>query len=94
MVWDYFGIKNIGEYHDLYLLTDTLLLTDVFENFRKHAMSVYRLDPAYYLTLPNYAWDALKLMTGIKLDLISDIDMYTMIEKQLRGGMVQVSKNT
>ena len=91
LIWNHFKIKNMGEYHDLYMLTDVLLLADVFENFRKEAMTYYKLDPAHYFTLPGYAWDAMLLMTEINLDLISDMDMYLMIEKGIRGGMTQVS---
>ena len=81
----------MGEYHDLYMLTDVLLLADVFETFRDIAMLYYDLDPSHYFTLPGYAWDAMLLKTGIELDLISDMDMYLMIEKGIRGGMTQVS---
>ena len=51
IVWKHFNIKNLGEYHDLYLMTDVYLLTDVFENFRDMCLNYYGLDPAYYLTL-------------------------------------------
>ena len=90
-IWDHFKIKNLGQYHDLYLQTDVLLLTDVFENFRKKCLEDYQLDPAHYITLPNFSWDAMLLRTGIQLDLIHDEDMYKMIERGLRGGMTQVS---
>ncbi len=58
-VWKRFNLKNFGEYHDIYLLTDVGLLSDVFENFRNMAMQYYGLDPAHYLTLPHFAWDAM-----------------------------------
>ena len=90
-IWKHFNIKTMGEYHDLYMLTDVLLLADVFENFRESAMLNYELDPAHYFTLPGYAWDAMLLKTDVELDLISDMDMYLMIEKGIRGGMTQVS---
>ena len=90
-IWNHFNIKNMREYHDLYMLTDVLLLADVFENFRETSMLYYDLDPAHYFTLPGYGWDAMLLKTGIELDLISDMDMYLMIEKGIRGGMTQVS---
>jgi len=86
-VWDSFKIKNLGEYHDLYLKTDVLLLADVFENFRNNCLKYYGLDPAHYLTSPGLAWDAMLEMTKVKLDLISDIDMQLFIEKGLRGGI-------
>ena len=91
-IWEHFNIKNLGEYHDLYLKTDVLLLTDVFENFRTKCLEDYELDPAHYFTLPNFAWDAMLLKTGVTLDLIYDEELYKMVERGLRGGMCQVSK--
>ena len=81
----------MGEYHDLYLKTDVLLLADVFENFRKLCLEYYKLDPCHYFSSPGLAWDAMLKMTGIKLDLITDIDMYLFIEKGLRGGISYIS---
>ena len=49
-VWDAFKIRNLGEYHDLYLKTDVLLLADVFENFRETCLLHYRLDPCHYMS--------------------------------------------
>ena len=54
-VWEVFGIKNLGEYHDLYVLSDTLLLADVFENFRDKCIEIYDLDPAHFLSAPGLA---------------------------------------
>ena len=90
-IWAHFGIKNLGEYHDLYLRTDVLLLTDVYENFRDLCLEYYGLDPAHYFTLPNFTWDAMLLKTDVKIDPLTDQEMYEMIEKGLRGGMCQVS---
>ena len=90
-IWKHFNIKNLGEYHDLYLKTDVLLLTDVFENFRDVCMKDYGLDPAYYYTLPNFAFDAMLKLTGVEIDLVYDKEMYEMIEKGLRGGMTQTT---
>ncbi len=69
----------MGEYHDFYLRCDVLQLTDVFENFWNLCLKYYGLDPSYYRPLPNFAWDAVLEMTGIKLDLVHDQDMYDMI---------------
>ena len=80
-------IKTLGEYHDLYLKSDVLLLVDVFENFRKTCLEYYKLDPCHYYSAPGLAWDACLKMTKIKLELISDIDMHNFIEKGLRGGV-------
>ena len=91
IVWKHFDIKNLGEYHDLYLMTDVYLLTDVFENFRDMCLNYYGLDPAYYLTLPNYSWNAFLSPTGVKLQQIHIKEMYEMIENGLRGGMTQCS---
>ena len=91
-VWEHFGIRNLGEYHDLYLRTDVLLLTDVYENFRDLCLEYYKLDPAHYFTLPNFAWDAMLLKTDITITPMEDKEMYEMVEKGLRGGMCQVSR--
>lgn len=81
----------MGEYHDLYLLTDVLLLSDVMENFRSMALNYYGLDPTHYLTLPSFAWDAMLKQTKIELELITDMDIYLMVERGIRGGMTQVT---
>ena len=54
-----------GDYHDLYLKSDVLILVDVFENFRKTGKEYYNLDPAHYFSCPDFAWDAMLKMTGI-----------------------------
>ena len=81
----------MGEYHDLYLLTDVLLLSDVMENVRSMALNYYGLDPTHYLTLPSFAWDAMLKQTKIELELITDMDIYLMVERGIRGGMTQVT---
>ena len=55
-VWKEFNIKNVGKYHDLYVQSDTLLLADVFENFRDKCLEIYELDPAHFLSAPGLAW--------------------------------------
>ena len=86
-VFNKFNIKNLGEYHDLYVQTDTLLSADVFGNFRDLCMKNYELDPACFLSLPGLAFQACLKITGIKLELISDVDMLLMIEEGIRGGI-------
>ena len=90
-VWNTFSLKNMGEYHDLYLQSDILLLSDVFENFRKTCLEYYKLDPCHYFTSPGLSWDAMLKMTDIKLELMTDIDMFQFIEKGLRGGISYIS---
>ena len=80
-VWNIFKMNTMGDYHDLYLKTDVLLLADVFEKFIKICLDYYGLDPCHYFSSPGLAWNAMLKMTGIKLDLISDIDIHLFIEK-------------
>ena len=88
-VWKEFKIKNMGEYHDLYLLTDTILLANVLESFRTVCMDNYGLDPAYFYTSPGLAWKACPKKTGIVLELLQDNDMLLMFERGIRGGITQ-----
>ena len=80
-------LKNLGEYHDLYVQRDTLLLADVFENFRNKCLKVYELDPAHFLSLPGLAWQACLKKTSVKLELLTDYDMFLMVEEGTRGGI-------
>ena len=86
-VFKRFKLKNLGEYHDLYVQSDTLLLADVFENFKNTCLDVYELDPAHFLSLPGLAWQACLKKTGIELELLSDYDMLLMVEEGIRGGI-------
>ena len=86
-VWDTFNIKKMRDYHDLYLKSDILLLADVFEKFRKTCLQYYKLDPCHYFTSPGLSWDAMLKMTDIKLDLMTDIDMFQFIAKGTCGGI-------
>ena len=89
-VWKEFGIKNLGEYHDLYLQSDVLLLADVFEEFRNVCIENYSLDPAWYYTSPGLSWDALLKHSGVRLELLTDPDMLLMFEKGIRGGVSMI----
>ena len=88
-VWKGFDMKNVGEYHDPYLKTDVLLLSNVFETFRNTCLQHYKLDPAHFYTSPGLAWQACLKKTGIRLELLTDLDMLSMFEKGIRGGITQ-----
>ena len=88
-VWSEFGINNLGEYHDLYLRTDVILLANVFEAFRKVCLDNYGLDPAHFYTAPGLAWKACLKKTIIRLELLLDPDMLLMFERGIRGGIAQ-----
>ena len=68
-VWDVFEIKTLGEYHDLYIKIDTLLLADMFEDFRNKCLEIYELDPIYFVSAPGLAWQACvkKDRSGIRI---------------------------
>ena len=82
-----FKFENLGDYHDLYVQGDTLLLTDVFENFRDMCIKEYELDPAHFLSLPGLAWQACLKKTNIELELLTNYDMLLMVEEGIRGGI-------
>ena len=75
----------MGDYHDLYVQTDTLLLADVFKKYRDK----YGLDPSYFLSAPGLAWKGCLKKTEVKLELLTDYYMLLMIEQGIRGGMCQ-----
>ena len=73
--WKVFKITNLGEYHDLYVQSDTLLLANVFENFRGGCINTYKLDPAHFLSAPWLVWHACLIKAGVKLELFTDNDI-------------------
>ena len=91
-VWETFGCRNLGDYHNLYVASDSALLAEVFENFRKVCQEKYGLDLAHYYSAPGLSWDALVKKTGVELELLTDKDMHLMIERGMRGGISMVSK--
>ena len=75
----------------MYVKINTLLLSDIFENFRNMCLDIYELDSAYFVSAPGLAWQACLKKTGVKLELLTDYDMTLMIEKSSRSGICQTS---
>ena len=90
--WDKFELKNMGDYHNHYLIKDVLLLVDVFKKFIDTCSKYYGLDPCHYFSSTGLSWDAMLKMTDTKFEKISDIDKYLFIEKRLRGGISYIAK--
>ena len=79
--------KNLGDYHDLYVQSDTLLFADVFENFRSKCIKIHELDPTHFLSAPGLAWQACLKKTEVRLELLTENDMLLLVEKGIRGGI-------
>ena len=79
------------DYHNLYNLSDVLLLADIFENFRNICKNHYGLDPAWYFSAPDLAWNVALKITKVQLELLSDPDMLLMIESGIREGIATIS---
>ena len=88
-VWEVFEIRDLGEYHNLFVRTDILLLADVSENFRNMCLEIYGLDPVYFVSAPGLAWQACLKKTEVKLELLTDYDMLLVVGKGIRGGICQ-----
>ena len=86
-VFKRFELENLGQYHDLYVQSDTLLLPDVFKNVRDMCIKEYELDPAHFLSLPGLAFQACLKKTNIELELLTDYNMLLMVEEGIRGGI-------
>ena len=82
-----FNIRNLDYYQDLYIQSNTLLLADVFENSRNKCIEIYELDPVHFLSAPGLAWQACLKKKEVKLELLTDVDMWLMVEKGIRGGI-------
>ena len=91
-IWNVFKMKTMGDYHDLYLKTDVLLLAYVLEKVINTCLDYHGLDPCHYFSSPGSSWDAMLKMTKIELELISDNDMHLFIEKGMRGGISYIAK--
>ena len=86
-VFQEFNLKNLSDYHDLFVQSDTLFLADIFENFRSKCIEIYELDPVHFLSAPGLAWQACLKKTGIRLKLLTDTGMLLMVEKGPRSGI-------
>ena len=75
----------------MYVQCDTLLLADVFENFRDKYIKIYELDPAHFVSTPGLAWQACLKKTEVNLELLANIDLLLMVEEGIRGGMCQAT---
>jgi hypothetical protein len=87
VVWQAFNMKTFKDYYDLYLLLDVLLLADVCRAHRELCMAEYTLDPFWFVSAPSLAWQAALKTTNVKLELLTDIDMYNFIQSGIRGGI-------
>lgn len=86
-VWNLFKCSSIGDYSDVYLKSDILLLADIFENFRYTCLKTYKLDPAHYYTFPGLSFDACLRYTNVHLELLTDPDMLHFFKGSVRGGV-------
>ena len=73
-VFEILKLKNLGDYHHLYVKSDTLLLADVFENFRKNCIEIYELDSAHFLSASGLSWQACLKKTEVELELLTNND--------------------
>jgi hypothetical protein len=92
MIWQRYGCNSMWTYHQLYLMTDVMLLSEVFQCFRLMALRIYGLDPCHYCTTPGLAWDACFKESGASVELMSDLDMYNFVESGIRGGVATVGE--
>ena len=86
-VFEELGLKSKGDYHDLFVQSDTLLLADLFENYRNKFIEIYELNPPHLLSAPGLAWQACLKKTGVKSELLTDTDMLLMVEKRISSGV-------
>ncbi|KAK0056091.1 hypothetical protein Bpfe_014492 [Biomphalaria pfeifferi] len=91
-VWKAFNFKTLKDYHNLYVKTDVAHLADVFEHFRKTSLQQYSLDPAHFYSTPGLAWQAALMKSDVELELLTDADMFEMIESGKRGGVAMITK--
>ena len=91
LVWKEFGCKTLGHYLNTYLRIDVGMLCDVFENFRSLMMKTHKLDPSLFILLPGYSWNVAPFHSGVKFELLTDINHDLLIEQGILGGLSQFS---
>lgn len=90
-IWQDFNVESLRDYALIYCRTDTLLLAEVFQEYRSCGYEAFGLDPSFYMGTPGYAMDCMLYFTGVELDLLSDPDMTNFSERAVRGGMSLIS---
>lgn len=86
-----FECKNLGDFSNTYMIQDTVILSEIFEAFRKMCLCYYGLDPCHFYSLPGFTYTAALKFTRVECDLIRDPNMFLMIESGIRGGLSMVS---
>ena len=81
--WKHFNIQTMGDYHDLYLQLDVLLLAHVMNKFKQTCMGHYKLGPTHFYTLPNCSWNVMLNMTNVNIELMRDIYTYNVISNNI-----------
>lgn len=89
-VWESFEMETMQDYHNMYLVTDVLILADIFEEFRKICLENYELDSSHNFSAPGLAWQAALKMTNVNLQLLTDIEMHLFVEEGIRGGVSMI----
>ena len=90
--WQKYNIKNLGEYHDMYLKKDVLLVSDIFQNFRRLCMQYYNLDCIHLVTSPGLTWQTCLKMTGQTLELLTGYDIDLKIERGIKSGISMITQ--
>ena len=90
-----FKMNTVGDYHDIYLIPDVLLLADLFVSFISTCLEYYGLDPCHHFSSPGLSWNEFLQVAKIELKLFcKNIDMYLLNEKGIRGGISYIAKRS
>ena len=87
IVWEDFQIKNLGQYQNLYVRSDTVLLANTFKNFQNMCLEICKLDPACFLTAPGLLLQVALNKVRLKLELLRDTEMLLMVGKGIKNGL-------